>query len=242
METILFLFALALISIIGMSLSDARVELRTLKARLDRRDALEAKKPERSGLDAWAEAISVKELKSRISGKDKEIEALEHTITLKDETIKNLNGDIAKLKFEYACEVAGRNEGKTKYQRPIEWKAEKIEIDGVPHLKVMIRKPYQIEPSPVIIPIDSDLTMDKERLLALEIKPSRIRGEWVDEFTEIKREDFDKSKPRRKDNACECCAGSGENRAGEECATCNGTGQSKPIKHKSPDENTDGRA
>lgn len=42
----------------------------------------------------------------------KEIEALEHTIALKDETIKHLNGDIAKLKFDYAAEVAGRNEGK----------------------------------------------------------------------------------------------------------------------------------
>jgi len=114
---ILFFFLLILISIIGLSLSGARVEIRTLKARLDRRDALdvssmyiEVKKPERSGLDAWAEAISVKELKSRLSGKDKEIEALGHTITLKDETIKHLNGDIAKLKFDYAAEVTGRND------------------------------------------------------------------------------------------------------------------------------------
>jgi len=108
METpilILFFFLLLLVSLIGLSLSGARVEIRTLKARLDRRDAVESKKPERSRLDAWAEAISVKELKSRLIGKDKEIEALEHTIVLKDETIKHLNGDIAKLKFDYAAEV-----------------------------------------------------------------------------------------------------------------------------------------
>jgi len=46
METptlILSFFALGLISIIGLSLSSARVEIRTLKARLDRRDALDAK-------------------------------------------------------------------------------------------------------------------------------------------------------------------------------------------------------
>jgi len=138
---ILFFFLLILISIIGLSLSGARVELRTLRARLDRRDAVEAN-PIVKAVKASAEfAASVNEFSRVLKDKEhhikqlgaeleaieqrngnraetinyqfKEIEALEHTITLKDEEIKHLNGDIAKLKFDYAAEVAGRNEGKS---------------------------------------------------------------------------------------------------------------------------------
>jgi len=206
METhliILFGFMLVLICTLGLDAAASKYDIRTLRARLDRRDALEAKtakspancaKPKvyTSQLDAWAEAISVKELKARLSEKDetikqqcKDISVLVTRIFEKDETIKNLNGDIAKLKFDYAAEVADRNE------------------------TIKILKPE--------------------------------RGITADEFTEIKREDFDKLKPRKKTNDCECCAGSGENRLGDECATCCGTGQNNPIKHKSPDENTDGR-
>jgi len=112
METhliILFGFMLVLICALGLDASASKHDIRTLRARLDRRDALEAKtakspancaKPKvyTSQLDAWAEAVSVKELKARLAERD--------------ETIKHLNGDIAKLKFDYAAEVAGRNEPK----------------------------------------------------------------------------------------------------------------------------------
>jgi len=62
----------------------------------------------------------VKSIEDRAYMKLKEIEALEHTIALKDETIKNLNGDIAKLKFDYAVEVAGRNESKVLFDEVAE--------------------------------------------------------------------------------------------------------------------------
>ena len=199
-QLILFFFLLLIVSAVGLSVAGAHNDIRALKYRLDRWDISKSK----SFINLEAAA--------------------------KDEEIKNLNGDIAKLKFDYACEVAGRNEGKTKYLRLTEWKAEKVEIDGVPHLKVMIRKPYRTEPSPVIIPIDSDLTMDKERLLALEIKPAPLRGEWVDELS-----DAQYKKPLEIEVTCGACNGEGLTNVGVKggkssiinCPECDGEGSVK---------------
>lgn len=96
METILiilFVIIAIVIAALGLDASASKYDIRTLKDRLDRRDALEAKKSEPSKIDDWAKAISVKELQSRLRDRDEEI--------------KNLNGEIAKLKYDYANQVAG---------------------------------------------------------------------------------------------------------------------------------------
>ncbi len=183
METpnlILSFFSLGLTSFIGLSLSSARVEIRTLRARLDRQDALEAKNYIKVKVEPPTSKLYIK------------LFSLEAEIACKDETIKNLNGDIAKLKYDYACEVAERNG----------------------------------EPGPV-------------RPFKKDWKDSPVsRGEWIDESAFIDREKMlelenrYKSKPVKMTNDCECCAGSGENRLGDECQTCCGTGQINPTKRK----------
>jgi len=121
METlILFFFLLALIISLGLAQSTNSAELNALKkqvAELQRPKFVEIKKDPLAQLidDTKDQLIEEydKQLNNRekhIAQQAKEIEALEHTIALKDETIKHLNGDIAKLKFDYAAEVAGRNE------------------------------------------------------------------------------------------------------------------------------------
>jgi len=125
METqnlILFFFLLILISIIGLSLSGARVEIRTLKDRLDRWGSLDVKslksnaEPPTRLSKLYANLFTAERViydrERHIARQVKEIGALEHTIALKGETIKHLGGDIAKLKFDYAAEVAGRNDPK----------------------------------------------------------------------------------------------------------------------------------
>lgn len=46
------------------------------------------------------------------TAKDNRIEELEGQVERRDEMIKRLSGDIAQLKFDYAAEVAGRNDEK----------------------------------------------------------------------------------------------------------------------------------
>jgi len=102
METptlLLFFFLLAIVSVIGVSAERAHELIKELKGRIDK--ILAPRIEERR---SSAEGVIEK-----LNRKAKEIEALEHTIALKNETIKNLNGDIAKLTFDYAKEVAERN-------------------------------------------------------------------------------------------------------------------------------------
>lgn len=102
---ILFFFLLAIVSATAYTVAEIGRVVRTLKARLDRQDAAETKQRQNpNSLNA--------SLVGKVFRKNAEIEALEHTIALKDAEIKNLNGDIAKLKFDYACQVADCRCGK----------------------------------------------------------------------------------------------------------------------------------
>lgn len=186
---ILFFFLIILISIIGLSLSGARIEIRTLRARLDRRDALDVKRNNankrlEAELEALEHTIALKD--ETIKSQCKDITTLVGKIFIKDETIKaqktkldeaykhiqdqhetikHLDGDIAKLKFDYAAEVAGRNE--TKYS----------DFGGV--------KPMTLEEVKEIV------------------KPAPLRGEWVDD-SEPKKASEEKGCP---DPDCSVCYG-----------------------------------
>ena len=156
METyvlILFGFGIVLTMALGLDASASKHDIQTLKARLDRRDALEAK----------PNVKAIPETPTRLSNLYARIFTLEHTIALKNEAIKNLNGDIAKLKFDYACQVAG-------------CKCHKTET------------------------------------------PAPLRGEWVAE---------EANEQGTHVGFCKCCAGSGKNRLGEMCETCEGSGFEK---------------
>jgi len=86
---ILFFFLLAIVSAIGTSVVRAHGRINSLKA----------------GLAKTRDPLKENVLGNLIDSRDKEIEALEHTITLKNETINTLEGEISKTKFDYSVQV-----------------------------------------------------------------------------------------------------------------------------------------
>lgn len=200
METgnaILIILLLIIVITLGFSYSEEVSSNRRLRAQLKR----EPRHVNLHEKNLSYQRKKIESLKSRnanqvetILHQFKEIEALEHTIALKDETIKDLKTVMHKLKFDYAAEVASRNEPKRATIEELRtgyggkpkngslaavWKYEKTEIDGQPFIRTKIRKPFQREGVYILLPADADLTRDREYLLSLEIDPDTITKKTI---------------------------------------------------------------
>jgi len=124
------------------------------------------------------------------SGLNEEIKALQDTLYIKDEIIRDLKPETAAESLMRYVNSPGENEEGT---LAAVWKYENVTIDEKPYIRTKARKPYERKASYIYLPADADMTRDRVYLLSLEIDPSKLNGkikvlidkkplagEWVD--------------------------------------------------------------